>query len=180
MAVALGTIPCCSHAAQVTAIRRAPWSCKTLLQCRSRSVQHTQLVRAQTVEAPARPTDTAANVEGGRQTPSYVSLSDKYAIVDAAGTQMLLEEGRWYTCNRLQAEPGSTIKFGRVLASKENGTFSSGRPYLENVTVEAEILEELKGEKVIVYKMKPKKHYQRKNGHRQPLTKFLVTKISTS
>ena len=54
------------------------------------------------VEAPARPTDTAANVEGSRQTPSYVSLSDKYAIVDAAGTQMLLEEGRWYTCNRLQ------------------------------------------------------------------------------
>lgn len=93
---------------------------------------------------------------------------------------MLLEEGRWYTCNRLQAEPGSTIKFGRVLAAKESGTFTSGRPYLDNVTVEAEILEELKGEKVIVYKMKPKKHYQRKNGHRQPLTKFLVTKISTS
>lgn len=78
----------------------------------------------------------------------------------------------------LQAEPGSTIKFGRVLAAKENGTFTTGRPYLENATVEAEILEELKGEKVIVYKMKPKKHYQKKNGHRQPLTKFLVTKIS--
>ena len=54
------------------------------------------------VEAPTRPIDTAANPEGGKQTPSYVSLSDKYAIVDAAGTQMLLEEGRWYTCNRLQ------------------------------------------------------------------------------
>lgn len=79
----------------------------------------------------------------------------------------------------VQAEPGSIIKFGRVLAAKENGAFSSGRPYLENAIVEAEILEELKGEKVIVYKMKPKKHYQRKNGHRQPLTKFLVTKIST-
>lgn len=155
-----------------------------------------------TVEAPTRPNDTASS-KGGKQTPSYASLSDKYAIVDAAGTQMLLEEGRWYTCNRLQvpatlslafplvvllcyvyiyavqAEPGSTIKFGRVLAAKENGAFSSGRPYLENATVEAEILEELKGEKVIVYKMKPKKHYQRKNGHRQPLTKFLVTKIST-
>lgn len=79
-----------------------------------------------------------------------------------------------------QAEPGSTIRFGRVLASKEDGKFTAGRPYLDNITVEAEILEELKGEKVIVYKMKPKKHYQRKNGHRQPLTKFLVTKISSS
>ena len=65
------------------------------------------------VEAPARPTDTAANVEGGRQTPSYVSLSDKYAIVDAAGTQMLLEEGRWYTCNRLQV--GVRLERNRVL-----------------------------------------------------------------
>lgn len=59
-----------------------------------------QLVHA--VEAPTRPIDTTADSEGGKQTPSYVSLSDKYAIVDAAGTQMLLEEGRWYTCNRLQ------------------------------------------------------------------------------
>lgn len=67
------------------------------------------------VEAPARPTDTAANVEGGRQTPSYVSLSDKYAIVDAAGTQMLLEEGRWYTCNRLQV--GVILERIRVLLS---------------------------------------------------------------
>ena len=67
------------------------------------------------VEAPARPTDTAANVEGGRQTPSYVSLSDKYAIVDAAGTQMLLEEGRWYTCNRLQV--GARLERNRVLLS---------------------------------------------------------------
>ena len=80
----------------------------------------------------------------------------------------------------IQAEPGSTIRFGRVLGSKDNGKFTAGRPYLDNVVVEAEILEELKGEKVIVYKMKPKKHYQRKNGHRQPLTKFLVTNISIS
>ena len=64
---------------------------------------------ASAVEAPARPSDTAAFVEGGKQTPSYVSLSAKYAIVDAAGTQMLLEEGRWYTCNRLQV--GCTAKF---------------------------------------------------------------------
>ncbi|KAL3158327.1 hypothetical protein ABBQ38_010569 [Trebouxia sp. C0009 RCD-2024] len=179
MAAAGSLIPCSAHLPQLTAHRRAAWSCSTNQGYRSsRAARQNLNVRAQTVEAPTRPNDTASS-KGGKQTPSYASLSDKYAIVDAAGTQMLLEEGRWYTCNRLQAEPGSTIKFGRVLAAKENGAFSSGRPYLENATVEAEILEELKGEKVIVYKMKPKKHYQRKNGHRQPLTKFLVTKIST-
>jgi ribosomal protein L21 len=49
-------------------------------------------------------------------------------------------------------------------------------PYLGQV--EAEVLEELRGPKIIVYKMKPKKHYRRKNGHRQDLTKFQITSIS--
>ena len=49
-----------------------------------------------------------------------------------------------------QAEPGSKVQFGRVLAHKANGSFVAGQPYLENVRVEAEILEELKGPKLIV------------------------------
>lgn len=48
MAVAIGLIPCCSHAAQLPAHRRAPWSCNTLLHSRSRTVRHTQVPRAQT------------------------------------------------------------------------------------------------------------------------------------
>jgi len=77
----------------------------------------------------------------------------------------------------VQAEEGSKIKLGRVLALKHAGKFHVGKPYLEGISVEAEIMEDMKGPKVIVYKMKPKKHYRRTNGHRQPLTKFLVTKI---
>jgi ribosomal protein L21 len=50
----------------------------------------------------------------------------------------------------VQAEPGSKVQFGRVLAHKANGSFVAGHPYLENVRVEAEILEELKGPKLIV------------------------------
>lgn len=65
-----------------------------------------------------------------------------------------------------------------MLALKHDGKFQVGQPYLDGITVEAEIMEDLKGPKVIVYKMKPKKHYRRTNGHRQPLTKFMVTKIS--
>lgn len=45
--------------------------------------------------------------------------------------------------------------------------------------VEAEVLEELRGPKVLVYKMRPKKHYRRTQGHRQELTKFMVTSITT-
>ena len=52
------------------------------------------------------------------------------------------------------------------------------RPYLIRAQVEAEVLQELRGPKIIVYKMKPKKHYRRKQGHRQNLTKFQVTSIT--
>ncbi|KAG7668756.1 hypothetical protein Ndes2437B_g07164 [Nannochloris sp. 'desiccata'] len=110
--------------------------------------------------------------------PSYAGAADTYAVVDIGGHQLIVEEGRWYTVNRLEAPEGSKINLGRVLALKANGKFHVGKPYLEGITVEAEILEDLKGPKVIVYKMKPKKHYRRTNGHRQPLTKFMVTKIS--
>ncbi|KIY95979.1 50S ribosomal protein L21 [Monoraphidium neglectum] len=131
---------------------------------------------------------------------------DTYAIVEVGGRQMFLEPGKWYTCNRLQVlmgvrrrpgralrrapgggalrpprsllvETGSKIRFGRVLALKQEGKFTVGAPYLEGAAVEAEVLEELKGPKVIVYKMRPKKHYRRKNGHRQPLSRFMVTKV---
>ena len=64
-----------------------------------------------------------------------------------------------------------------MLALKESGKFHVGKPYLEGVSVQADILEDTKGHKLIVYNMKPKKHYRRTNGHRQPLTKFMVTKI---
>lgn len=132
-------------------------------------------VRAQAVEAPAEPaTEPAVKPE-----PSYLSQSEKYAVIDLGGVQHLVEEGRWYTCNRLTAEPGATVQFGRVLAFKNEGKFHVGKPYLENIKVEAEILDEVRGPKLIVYKMKPKKHYQRKTGHRQDLTKFKVVKITS-
>jgi large subunit ribosomal protein L21 len=85
--------------------------------------------------------------------------------------QHLVEENRWYTCNRLRAEPGDVVNFGRVLAYKADGELHVGQPYVDGVKVEAEIVEEFKGPKVLVYKMRPKKHYRRTKGHRQCLTK---------
>ena len=78
----------------------------------------------------------------------------------------------------MQAEPGQTIQLGRVLAVKENGNFNIGAPYLENAVVKAQIVEDLKGPKLTIFKMRAKKHYRRKTGHRQPLTQFYVTEIS--
>ena len=78
----------------------------------------------------------------------------------------------------LQAPPGSTIRLGRVLAHKHDGDIEFGRPYLPDVAVHAYIMEETLGKKIRVFKFKPKKHYKRARGHRQRLTRFLVTSIA--
>eukprot|EP00884_Botryococcus_braunii_P008585 jgi/Botrbrau1/17728/Bobra.0166s0149.1 len=132
-------------------------------------------VQAAAVEAPSAPT---AEVPEAESSDIQVDPKAKYAVVDIGGGQLLIEEGRWYTVNRLQAEIGSKIELKRVLALKNEGELTVGVPYLENVKVEAEILEDVKGPKLTIFKYRPKKHYRRKTGHRQPLTKFLVTKIS--
>lgn len=128
--------------------------------------------RAAATEAPPAPKQAREE-----ELPSYVNSSDKYAVIEAGGVQHLVEENRLYTCNRLKAEPGSRIRFPRVLALKNDGKFEVGRPYLDNVRVEAQIVEDFKAPKIIVFKMRAKKHYRRKNGHRQPMSKFLITKI---
>ena len=105
--------------------------------------------------------------------------SDTYAVVEIGGVQLLLEEGRWYSTDRLAASAGSTLALGRVLAVKKDGKFSVGTPYVEGAQVEAVVLEDdALGEKQVVFKFHSKKHYRRKTGHRQPLTKFMVTKIA--
>ena len=68
----------------------------------------------------------------------------------------------------------------RVVGCKNDGQFTCGRPYLDNIIVEADVLEDLKGPKVTIFKYRAKKHYRKKTGHRQPLTKFLVTKIQSA
>ncbi|KAI7846159.1 hypothetical protein COHA_000329 [Chlorella ohadii] len=131
-----------------------------------------QLRAAATAAAPEAP------AAASRPEPSHGTAAESYAVVEIGGHQLVVEEGRWYTVNRLEVAPGSRIQLGRVLALKQGGQFSVGQPYVEGATVEAEVLEELKGPKVIIYKMKAKKHFRRTNGHRQPLTKILVTKIT--
>merc|ERR1712224_531001 len=105
-------------------------------------------------------------------------MGETYAVVEVGGSQKIVQQGRYYTCNRVRADIGSTVQLSRVLAVKDNGKFHMGSPWMVNASVDAELLEEFKGDKVIVYKMNPKKHTRTKNGHRQRLTRFIVTKIS--
>lgn len=105
-------------------------------------------------------------------------LGSKYAIIEIGGSQQIVEEGRSYSCHRLNVPPGSTVKLPRVIALKDDGQFTVGEPYLEDVNVEAEIIEDYRGPKIIVFKYRPKKHYRKKRGHRQEMTRFTVTQIS--
>merc|ERR1711920_250343 len=101
----------------------------------------------------------------------------KCAVIEIGGKQKIVEEGRCYTSNHLQAEVGSKLQFGRVLATINEGKVKIGTPWMKNVLVEAKLLDEFEGDKVIVFKMKPKKHSRSKNEYRQQISRFLVTNI---
>ncbi|GAB5358040.1 hypothetical protein AAMO2058_000424700 [Amorphochlora amoebiformis] len=111
---------------------------------------------------------------------SVPQLGDKYAVVEVGGSQVIVEEGRWYTVNRLKANIGDVIRLPRVLLMKMAADkVQLGLPYCEDAIVEAQVVEHLRGEKLRAGKYKPKKHYRRTWGVRDELTKFVVTKIHT-
>ena len=122
--------------------------------------------------AAARATVVDAPAEAGKS---------NYAVIEVGGHQSVVEEGRFYTSNRLNGtEVGDTVEFKRVLLAKDQGAgkLHMGEPYVEDVTVVGEIVDHFKGKKVLVQKYKPKKHYKRRVGHRQHLTKFVVKEIN--
>ncbi len=67
--------------------------------------------------------------------PLSQAAPSTYAIIEVGGTQMFVEAGKWYTVNRLKADVGSKIKFGRVLALKNKEKLTVGTPYLDSVNV---------------------------------------------
>ena len=100
-----------------------------------------------------------------------------YAIVDIAGQQFKVEQGKKIFVHRLKAEEGSSLAFDRVLLTDHENKVQVGAPYVEGVQVKATVLEHLKGDKVIVFKKKRRKGYQKKNGHRQCLTRIHIDEI---
>ncbi|MEL6224277.1 MAG: 50S ribosomal protein L21 [Cyanobacteria bacterium J06627_8] len=101
-----------------------------------------------------------------------------YAIVETSGTQLRVEPGRFYDVNRLHVEEDDTITLDKVLFVENEGEFTVGQPFVDGATVEATVQRHLRGRKVIVYKMQPKKKTRKKRGHRQELTRVLITSIN--
>lgn len=100
-----------------------------------------------------------------------------YAIIDASGKQFWVEKGKFYDLDYINGLPGDIINLNRVLLIAQEGIVKIGKPCLENSFVKVSILKHLKGRKITVFKMKPKKNSRSKQGHRQQLTRVLVREI---
>ncbi|MGM1050111.1 LSU ribosomal protein L21P [Paenibacillus uliginis N3/975] len=100
-----------------------------------------------------------------------------YAIIETGGKQYKVQEGDVLFIEKLNAGDGESVTFDRVLAvSKEDGLVA-GTPVVSGATVTAKVEKHGKGQKVVVFKYKPKKNYHKKQGHRQPYTKVTIEKI---
>ncbi len=101
-----------------------------------------------------------------------------YAIIEAGGTQIKVEPGRFYDINLLPVEAESNYTVDKVLLVNNDDEITVGQPYIEGATVEGTVLRHRRGKKVIVYKMQPKKKTRKKRGHRQELSRLMINSIS--
>ncbi len=101
-----------------------------------------------------------------------------YAIVEIAGLQYKVEKDQRLYVNRLNVEEGKKVKFDRVLLIEEKGDVKVGAPVIDGAVVEATVNGEVKGDKVLVFKKKRRKGYQKMNGHRQMFTSITINKIT--
>jgi len=100
-----------------------------------------------------------------------------YAIVEIAGQQFKVEEGKKIFVHTLDAEEGKNLEFDRVLLLEDNDKVLVGEPTVKDIVVEGKVLTNVKGDKVIVFKKKRKKGYRVKNGHRQNFTQIEIVRI---
>ena len=101
-----------------------------------------------------------------------------YAIVEIAGQQFKVEKEDEIFVHRLEGEPGTKIEFIEVLLVDHDGKISIGTPHVEGTRITGKILEHARGDKVIVFKKKRRKGFQKESGHRQDFSKILIEKIT--
>jgi large subunit ribosomal protein L21 len=112
--------------------------------------------------------------DAGSATPS----GTQYAIIATGGKQYRVGVGDVITVERLDTEAGSSITIDQVLLVAGDGSARIGTPLVEGASVSADVVDNLRGEKIVVFKYKPKKRYRRRTGHRQALTRLAITGIN--
>nr|WAM64001.1 50S ribosomal protein L21 [Ishige okamurae] len=101
----------------------------------------------------------------------------KYAIIEASGRQFWVEPKKFVELNRLPVNIGTKILIKRVLFAKTGEKARIGQPYVNNIEIKGVVSKHFLGPKLLVFKMKPKKKYRKRIGHRQKLTRLLISQI---
>ena len=103
-----------------------------------------------------------------------------YAIVEILGQQFKVAKDEKIFVHRLEEKEGSDVSFEKVLLLDDGKDIKVGSPTINGVSVDAKIINHLKGDKVVVFKKKRRKGYRVKNGHRQYLSEIQISNISSS
>lgn len=102
----------------------------------------------------------------------------KFAVIETGGKQYRVQEGKSLKVEKLDAQAGGKVAFDKVLLFyDEEGGLKVGKPFLSDIKVTGEIVEQKKGPKIVIFKYRPKTRYRKKTGHRQPYTLLNVTSI---
>jgi large subunit ribosomal protein L21 len=101
-----------------------------------------------------------------------------YAIVEIAGQQFKVEQNDEIFVHRLEGEPGTPIEFDQVLLLDNDGKITIGKPLVEGSRITGKIVDHVRGDKVVVFKKKRRKGYQKETGHRQDFSKVLIENIT--
>ena len=100
-----------------------------------------------------------------------------YAIIETGGKQYRVQQGDVIFVEKLDLQPEETVDFNVLLLGAEDG-LKVGQPIVEGAKVQAKVVAQVKGEKILVFKYKSKKNYRRRQGHRQAYTKLEITAIN--
>lgn len=101
-----------------------------------------------------------------------------YAIIATGGKQYKVSKGDVIRIEKLNAEAGDEVTFDQVLMISNDDNTVVGNPVIDKATVTAKVSRSGRGKKVIVFKYKAKKHYSKKQGHRQPYTEVVIDQIN--
>lgn len=104
-----------------------------------------------------------------------------FAVIKTGGKQYLVSAGEKIKIEKIDVEEGKEVVFDEVLLlGKDDKDVKIGNPFVKGAKVKAKVLAQDKAKKIIIFKYKPKKRYQKKQGHRQPFTEVEILKILSS
>jgi len=100
-----------------------------------------------------------------------------YAVIKTGGKQYRVSEGDMLTVEKIEGEKGDIVSFDEVMLVSDDNDITVGAPLVEGAKVTGEIVTQTKGPKITVFKMKRRKGYRRKTGHRQLMTALKIKEI---